>query len=149
MALEVKNPRTNAGDARDAGLIRGSGRSPGVGTGNLLQCSCLGNPMDRGAWRATVHEVTTSLAQLSTHTQPCLALPASHPPVCLEPLARKVLSRRKRTPTGSGHGGRPPAPGPAGPVLSCLLPRVLWDPSTWATRRQLSGQTPYQLSPAR
>ena len=47
MALEVKNPCTNAGDPRDAGLIRGSGRSPGVGTGNLLQYSCLENSMDR------------------------------------------------------------------------------------------------------
>ena len=47
VTLEIKNPRTNAGDARDAGLIRGSGRSPGVGTGNLLQYSCLENSMDR------------------------------------------------------------------------------------------------------
>ena len=46
----VKNPPANAGDA---GTINGSGRSPGEGNGNLLQCSCLKNPMDRGAWRAT------------------------------------------------------------------------------------------------
>ena len=45
--------------ARDAGLIPGLGRSPGEGNGNLLQYSCLGNPMDRGAWQATVHGVTT------------------------------------------------------------------------------------------
>ena len=51
----VKNLPTNARDAGDAGLIPGWGRSPGVGNGNPLQYSCLENPMDRGAWRATVH----------------------------------------------------------------------------------------------
>ena len=45
------------GSAGDAGLIPWSGRSPGVGNGNLLQHSCLGNPMDRGAWWALVHGV--------------------------------------------------------------------------------------------
>ena len=45
----VKNPAANAGDARDAGSIPGSGRCPGVGNGNLLQFYCLRNPMDRGA----------------------------------------------------------------------------------------------------
>ena len=44
----------------DAGLIPGSGRSSGGGNGNPLQCSCLENPTDRGAWRATVHGVTES-----------------------------------------------------------------------------------------
>ena len=68
----VKGPPANAGDTRDVGWSPGCGRAPGVGTGNLLQRSCLGNPMDRGAWRATVHEVTKSLAQLSTHTEPRL-----------------------------------------------------------------------------
>ena len=48
----VKNPPANAGDAGDADSIPGSGRSPGVGNGNPLQYSCLGNPMDRGAWWA-------------------------------------------------------------------------------------------------
>ena len=51
----VKNPPANAGDTRDVGSIPGSGRSPRVGNGNPLQYSCLGNFMDRGAWRATVH----------------------------------------------------------------------------------------------
>ena len=51
----VKNPPANAVEARDEGLIPGSGRSPGGGNGNRLQYSCLGNPMDRGAWGATVH----------------------------------------------------------------------------------------------
>ena len=48
-------------NARDAGLIPGSGRSPGKGNGNPLQNSCLGNPMDRGSWWATVHGVTKEL----------------------------------------------------------------------------------------
>ena len=46
----LKDPPANAGDARDLGLIPGSGRSLGGGNGNLLQYSCLENPMDRGAW---------------------------------------------------------------------------------------------------
>ena len=50
------------------GSISGSGRSPGGGNGNPLQYSCLGNPMDRGAWRATVHEVTRSWTRLSKRT---------------------------------------------------------------------------------
>ena len=51
----------NAGDTRGAGLIAGSGRYPGRGNGNPLQYSCLGNPMDRGAWQATVHGVVKGL----------------------------------------------------------------------------------------
>ena len=58
----VKNPPVNA---RDTGSIPGSGISPGEGNGNPLECSCLGNPMDRGAWRATVYEVTKSRTRLS------------------------------------------------------------------------------------
>ena len=55
MALAVKNLPAKAGDARDTHSIPGSGRSPGGGHGNPLQHSCLENPMDGGAWRATVH----------------------------------------------------------------------------------------------
>ena len=51
----VKNPPANARDSRDAGSIPGSGRFPREGIGNPLQYSCLKNPMDRGAWKATVH----------------------------------------------------------------------------------------------
>ena len=54
-AAVLKNPPAHAGDAKDLGSILGSGRSPGVGNGNPLQYSCLENPMDRGAWWATVH----------------------------------------------------------------------------------------------
>ena len=52
-ALVIKNLPANAGDAGNTGSIPGSGRSPGGGHGNLLQYSCLENPMDRGAWWAT------------------------------------------------------------------------------------------------
>ena len=60
VTLVVKNPPSNAGDLRDVGLIPGSGRSPGGGRGSPLQCSCLGNPMRRSAWQATVHRVAKS-----------------------------------------------------------------------------------------
>jgi len=59
-ALVVKSPPVTAGDVRDSGLIPGSGRSPGGGHGNPLQCSCLENLMDSGAWPVTVHGVTQS-----------------------------------------------------------------------------------------
>ena len=55
-----KHLPAGAGDARNMGLIPGLGRSPGGGNGNLLQYSWLGNPMDRGAWQATVHGVAKS-----------------------------------------------------------------------------------------
>ena len=58
VALVVKNMSANAGNAEDTGLIPGLKRSPEKGNGNPLQCSFLGNPMDRGAWWATGHEVT-------------------------------------------------------------------------------------------
>ena len=70
VTLVVKNPPANAGDVRDMGSIPGPGRPPGEGNGNPLQHSCLENPTDRGAWRATVHEAPksqTRLKQLSAH----------------------------------------------------------------------------------
>ena len=66
-----RNLPADAGDIRDKSSIPGSGRSPGGGHGNPLQYSCLENPMDRGAWQATVHGVTkswTRLKELSMHT---------------------------------------------------------------------------------
>ena len=54
----VKNLPANTGVT---GVIPRSGRSPGEGNGNPFQCSCLGNPMDRGAWQATVHGVAKEL----------------------------------------------------------------------------------------
>ena len=67
----VMNLLANAGDSGDVHSVPGLGRSPGGGHGNLLHCSFLENPMDRGTWQATVHGVAKSQAQpkwLSTHT---------------------------------------------------------------------------------
>ena len=67
----VKNLPASAGDISDMGLIPESGRSPGGRHGSPLQYSCLENPMDRGAWWATVHSVSKSqirLKKLSAHT---------------------------------------------------------------------------------
>ena len=61
----VKNLAANAGDIRDVSSISGLGRSPGRGHGNPLQYSCLENPMDRGAWWATIHRVAKE--SLSMH----------------------------------------------------------------------------------
>jgi len=60
----VKNLPANAGDIKDADSISGLGRSPGVGNGNPLQCSCLKNSMDEGARWATVHRVAKSQTRL-------------------------------------------------------------------------------------
>ena len=60
MALVVKNLPASVGDIRNLGSIPVSGRSLGGGHGNPLQYSCLENPIDRGAWRTTVHGVAKS-----------------------------------------------------------------------------------------
>ena len=72
MALVVKNLPASAGEIRDTCLILGSVRLPGGGHGSPLQCSCLENPMDRGAWRARAHGVTQHQTQLKR----CSTLPA-------------------------------------------------------------------------
>ena len=64
MALAVKNLHGSAGDIKDVGSIPGSGRPPGEGNGNPLQCSGLETPMDRGSWWATVHGITNSQTRL-------------------------------------------------------------------------------------
>ena len=87
MALIVKNLPANAGDERDAGLIPGLGRSPGGRHGNPLQCSCLENPMEKGAWWATVHGVTNSQTDCSD-----LAHTYALQKVC---IFIKILIRRK------------------------------------------------------
>ena len=60
----VKILPTNGGDTREEGLIPGSGRYLGEGNGNPLRYSCLGNPMDRGVWWATVHGVAKNQTRL-------------------------------------------------------------------------------------
>ena len=75
--LRVKKTASNAGDA---GFISGLGRSSGEGNGNPLQYSCLGNPVDRGTWWATVHAIAemNMTYRLSMH-EPCM-----HISVCYE-----------------------------------------------------------------
>ena len=71
VVLLVKNPPANAGDVRDSGSIPGSGRLPGGGHGNHSSILAWRIPMDRGAWRATVHGVAENpmqLKPLSMHT---------------------------------------------------------------------------------
>ena len=74
----VKNLASKAGDLGDAGLIPESGRPPGGVHGSPLQYSCLGNPMERGAWQATVHGATKSWTQ---HAY--LHITCAHPPAAL------------------------------------------------------------------
>ena len=69
----VKNPSANAGHMDS---IPGQGISPGEGNGNSLQCSCLGNPMDRRAWWATVAELDTT-KRLSTNIKTLRSFPGS------------------------------------------------------------------------
>ena len=64
--LVLKNLPTKVGNVRDIGSVRGLGRSLGEGNGNPLHYSCLENPMDGGAWWATVHRVTKSRTQLKS-----------------------------------------------------------------------------------
>ena len=74
VALVVKNLLASAGDARNVGSIPGLGRFPGEGHGNPLLYFCLENPMDGGAWQATVHRVAKSRTppkQLSAHARAC------------------------------------------------------------------------------
>ena len=70
-SITCKESPANARDSGDLDSIPGSGRSPAEGHGNPLQCFCLKNPMDRGAWWTTAHKVSKSpiwLKWLSTHT---------------------------------------------------------------------------------
>ena len=70
LALGIKNWPPNARDLRDTGSIPGSGQAPRGGHGNPLQYSCLENPMDRGAWWATVHGATkeSDISEVTQHT---------------------------------------------------------------------------------
>ena len=65
----ISDNKDSASNAGDTGWIPGSGRSPGKGNGQLFQCSCLGNPMDRGAWQAIAHGVAKVRQNLVTKQQ--------------------------------------------------------------------------------
>ena len=107
MAQAVKKKKKSACSEGDTGLILGPRRFPGGGNDNPLQCSCLGNPMDRGAWRATVHGSQKRRTWLSsgtcTHNAPCpkggrkLQFQKGHLPeaVCKGQWIKKILSSKK------------------------------------------------------
>ena len=116
--LAVKSSLANGGDIRDKVSISGSGRSPGGGHGNPLQCSCLENPMDRGAWWATVHRVpnswtwpkwlgmhTCKLLLLELRSSSCLADSSSGQKVALE--SRWSVSASTFCYSTSGHAPDP------------------------------------------
>ena len=122
--LSSKESTGNAEDVGDMGSIPGSGRSPGGGHGNPLQDSCLENPMDGGAWRATVHRVAksgTQLKRLSTHTYSQQAVKLGFDQICLlqvycclhSPLTpspgweRLLLPLIRRGPLGSAFAASP------------------------------------------
>ena len=86
MALGRKNPPANARDVRDTSSIPKSGRSPGAGHSNPLQSSCRKNPMDRGAWQATVHRVAESRTRLSAWAHPQYTFGISQSRSCLYSL---------------------------------------------------------------
>ena len=98
-ALVVKNPAANAGNIRDAGSVPGSGRFRGEGNSNPLQCSCLENPVGRGAWRAAILSRTRP-NWLGTHT----ALEAQ--PLPPRTLARSHCEHRNSSPPRSSHSSR-------------------------------------------
>ena len=78
--LDGSDGKESACNAEDLGLIPGLGGCPGEGNGNPLQCSCLGNPTDRGAWWAIVHRVAESDTTLHACTIRKLSLPSLFPP---------------------------------------------------------------------
>ena len=91
----VKNSPANAGDA---GSISRLGRSPGGENGNAFQCSCLGNPMDRGARQATVYRVTKSQTRLSMHIYNKVMIQIVFPDI------RRMRSELKETETSKNLG---------------------------------------------
>ena len=115
---EVKNPPANAGDSGGLGLIPGSGRSAGGGHGYPLQCSCLENPMDRGAWKASVLRVTKSWTRqcLSTHThQP-------HTCACVDPAPTKCPAGAPCSPSATlSRSWCVPGLGSILPESACLV----------------------------
>ena len=86
-----KEPACQCGDIKDTGLIPGLGRSPGGGHGNQLQYSCLENPIDRGAWRATDHGVAKSQADRSNMA--CMQAPSRHKIPSMAPARYYAMSQ--------------------------------------------------------
>ena len=115
----VENHPANAGDARDVGLIPGLGWSPGVGSGNPLQYSCLENSMDRGAWWATVRGVSWSQSQRVGHYWACMQPNLQHQPspeiyfpfpvfVCVQILSSSLYKASPLSPASLHWGSKHP-----------------------------------------
>ena len=117
-----KESACKVGDTGDVGLIPGLGRSLGEGHGNPLQYSCLENPMDRGAWRATVHGTAKSWIQLSD-------LACAH--ACTHPSSLLVDTRQLKLALKRGGTWRPQAR----PFL-LLLPRLHQPPPTLSSQQK-------------
>ena len=115
VVLVMKNLPANAGDVRGAGSIPGSGRPPRGGGSNPLQHSCLESPLDRGAWRATVHGVAKSQTRLkrpSTHA-PDEQISESHTRAQSQGHLSNVRGR-VQVDSGARHKDLPPNPGSSG-----------------------------------
>ena len=123
----VKNPPANAGDS---GSIPGSGRSPEGRHGNPLQYSCLGNPMDRDAWQATVHGVAKNQTRLKRLSSSSSFLSGASPQSGKESTCNVGGTENVGSIIGSG---RSPGEGNGNPLqYSCLensMDRDAW----WAT----------------
>ena len=119
----VKNPSANAGNARDLGLIPGSGRSLGGGTGNSFQDSCLWNSMDRGAWWSVVNGVAKESDTLRSCTHMC-----THPHTPRKPTAGNWEQGKPRClcgcgpPKGNGNNSSVVHSGIRPPRVSCGSP---------------------------
>ena len=111
-----KNPPASARDIRDVGSVPGSGGSPGGGQGSPLQCSCLENPVNGGAWWATVHGVAkesdTTEVNEHTHTHTHAYARSYRRPECVPPDGKESTCNAGdlssipglgRSP-GEGHG---------------------------------------------
>ena len=97
VAPVVKNPPANVGDVRDVGSIPGWRRPHGEGNGNPLRCSCLENPMDRGAWSASVPGVAQSWTRLERLSTQDVSLPPAMKPIWLPHPGFELVSCHLQT----------------------------------------------------
>jgi len=124
--LVVENLPDSAGDAGDVGLIPGSERSPEGGHGNPLQYSCLENPMDRGAWQATVHRVAKSQTWLEWFSTP----------------SSSVFHTKKSSISGLDiPHSKPPSPRSKPTLIHCPPLSIL----LWAGKWDIWAVSPYSL----
>ena len=144
MAQVVKNPPAKAGDIADVGFP-GLGRSPGEGSGDLLQDSRLGNPMGRRAWRATFHRVAKNRTWLMYTLSACLVsqlcLTLCDPLDCSPPGFSVHGIPQTRTLEGvampSSRGSPHPRDGPRVSCVSCFAGRFFSTSTTWEAQTLL------------